>query len=197
MTRQTRPLGLERLGSRILPSASPLSLPAHAAPAFLGPPVVRPHQALSGHGHGGYSYDPVQSGAGIEYRLHGEAHLSGMGRVGVSGSVHAVGFVSEGHAGGELTFADARGSVTVELTGPAQAGFSSLPGSFRFHVVREAGVYAGKKWADGTLTLALTPAPTAAGSDPHGVFSIGLHPSEGHHGGQASGVTFWSVDRGG
>ena len=168
----TRP-GLERLGSRILPSASPVA--AHSAPVLNGPSVLQTNPPLAGHGHGSYSYDAVQSGAGIEYRMSGTAALSGMGAVSVSGSIHSVGFIVRGHAGGELTFKGPHGSITVELIGPTQTGFSPPPTSFTARVVAETGAYAGRQWHDGRLTLNLTPAPTAAGAPPRGAFTIAMN----------------------
>jgi hypothetical protein len=173
MARLDTRLDLERLGSRILPSASPVA--AHSAPVFLGPPVVQPNPPLSGHGHGSYFYDAVESGAGIEYRMSGTAALPGMGTVGVRGSVHSVGFIQKGHAGGELTFGGPHGSITLELTGPTQAGFSPLPTSFTVRVVAETGAYAGRHWHQGRLTLNVIPAPTAVGVPPRGVFTLALN----------------------
>jgi hypothetical protein len=91
---------------------------------------VQPNPPLSGHGHGSYSYDAVESGAGIEYRLGGTASLSGMGTVGVSGSVRSVGFIQKGRAEGELTFEGPHGSITVELTGPTRECWAFSDWSF-------------------------------------------------------------------
>lgn len=172
MTQRHARLSLERLDGRILPSASPLGFVGPVAHSATASHSADQH-ALAGQGHGLYSYDAVQSGAGIEYRLDGLANLAGMGRVRVHGSVHSVGFVQSGQATGELTFSNAGGSVTVELVGPSQAGFSPLPGTFSYHVVAATGRYAGLT-DSGTMSLALKTDPALPGTNPHGHFKMSI-----------------------
>jgi len=165
MARRRPPLRLEELGARVAPSATPLLPPAAAeAAALVSGMAPAPH----GHGSGSYSDDPVQSGAGIDYHLQGEAHLHGLGHFTVRGSVRAVGFVRHGHAGGTLTFTDARGAVTVELQGPDQPAFAALPQRFGYRVVAATGAYAGLS-GQGELSLVLR-----AASDGHGTFALDL-----------------------
>jgi hypothetical protein len=166
-----RTLQLEELGTRILPSATPLPLtgPVGSVPSVSPislPPINFPGP-LSGHGQGEYSYKLILSGAGPQYKLEGTAHLAGLGKVDVSGSLHGVGFIVNGHAGGELTFTNKEGSLTVDLTGPEQRAFSSLPDQFSYQIVSGTGAYA-HKMGQGSLNLTLTPAP----SGPHGTFSL-------------------------
>src|SRR5437016_2847964 len=152
-----RPPQLEPLGDRILPSA--------AVP-------TAPHP-LAGRGEGAYAADAVQSGAGTAYRLDGAADLKGLGPATITGVVNAVGFIQQGHAGGTLTFATARGSVTVELAGPEQPAFAPLPHAFAYRVVGGGGAFA--RLADhGVLYLALGPAAGGAGQGPHGSFALAL-----------------------
>jgi hypothetical protein len=165
---------VEPLGDRILPSASPLSVPAAPLAAALAaqqPPV----HILTGHGQGTYTADQIMSGAGAQYRLQGTANLAGLGRVTVSGSVSGVGFIQHGHAGGTLTFSNARGSVTLQLQGPDQPGFSALPQGFHYRVVGATGAYKGLA-AQGSLQLVLhaspLPMPGAGMVTPHGTFTL-------------------------
>jgi hypothetical protein len=81
-----------------------------------------------------------------------------MGPVALTGTLKSVGFVLTGQATGELTFANSKGSVTVQLTGPEQDGFSALPENYSYKVVSHTGSYALP--AKGTLTL-VTPATTS------------------------------------
>jgi hypothetical protein len=152
VTPRRRPLQLEELSARVLPSANPLvavhaHVAHHAAKHEAQPP-------LDGKGHGTYTDDPIQSGAGITYTLGGTAKFAGLGKVTVAGTVHAVGFIQEGNASGELTFTNANGSVTVELEGPQQPGFSALPQQFKYTVMSGTGQYQNLS-ASGTLQLVL------------------------------------------
>jgi hypothetical protein len=129
------------------------------ATALVAQPAA-PQQALSGKGHGSASFDAVQSGAGIDYHLHGSAQFSQLGKFHIRGSVHAVGFIAHGQAGGTLTFSNEHGSITVALEGPTQAGFSPLPHHFKYHIVKGTGDYAHLS-GHGTLTLVLQPTTNA------------------------------------
>jgi hypothetical protein len=167
-----RSLQLEELGSRLLPSATPLSVTGPVGPAPIVspisiPPMIVASDALSGHGSGHYSYPPMISGMGPQYQLDGTAHLTGLGKVAVSGDLHGVGMIVDGHAGGELTFTNKHGSLTVDLQGPEQPGFSPLPEQFSYHIVSGTGAYADKT-GQGSLTLVLTP----SSSGPNGKFSL-------------------------
>jgi hypothetical protein len=162
-----RRLEVEELGSRILPSTTPLSISAADGHVALVSTINSTAAALTGHGSGHYSYDPVVSGAGREYRLHGTAYLAGLGEVSVSGNLRGVGFIAKGHATGELTFTNKYGSLTVDLEGPLQDAFSALPRHFSYKIVSGTGAYAGRT-GEGSLTLVLTP----SASGPHGTFSL-------------------------
>ena len=167
-----RSLQVEELGSRLLPSATPLSVtgpvgPAHVLPPISIPPMIVTAGALAGHGSGRYSYPPMISGMGPQYQLDGTAHLAGLGKVAVSGDLHGVGLIENGHAGGELTFTNKHGSLTVDLTGPQQSAFSALPEQFSYQIVSGTGAYADRT-GQGSLLLVLTP----SSSGPNGHFSL-------------------------
>jgi hypothetical protein len=96
---------------------------------------------INGLGQGTYATDGVQCGAGPLYQLLGGANLQGLGQFAVSGSLHGVGFIENGHAGGTLTFTDAIGSLTVQLTGPQQEAFSPLPDLFSQQITGGTGAF--------------------------------------------------------
>jgi hypothetical protein len=162
---------LEELGPRTLPSVTSLAPTADL--------LTAPHQPTDvihipvDRAHGGYSTDPVQSGAGAQYHFQGAGHLAGMGDVEVGGNLSGVGFIEHGHAHGTLTFHNVWGSITIELTGPVQPAFSSLPVQYSYHVVSRTGAGNEVPLPDhGTLHLVLTPAPTAHGAPLRGTFAL-------------------------
>ena len=168
-TSRRPPLELERLDARILPSATPLPIPS--LPAAAVAPSTAIH-ILDGHGHGTYTADRIISDAGPEYRLTGTADLAGMGHVRVTGLLHGVGFMAHGRAGGTLTFSNGEGSVTVQLTGPEQPGFSALPQRWDYKVVAHTGAFAHLS-TSGTLRLVLQAAPNGdLQTPPHGTFTL-------------------------
>ena len=169
------PLELEELGARILPSVTLPAVPAPAAPAAHVAPAAAVH-VLDGHGIGSYTTDLGVPEVGTKYHFDGGANLAGMGAVFVSGWVTTAGFVASGHAHGFLTFSNARGSVTVELLGPSQPGFSGMPDHFDFKVVGHTGEFT-HLWAQGKLGLTLHPLPTGALAGPHGTFDLSIPAS--------------------
>jgi hypothetical protein len=170
MTRRTI-LQLEELGQRILPSATLTPAVVHARLAAT--PAPPPHP-VSGHMDGDYTYGPVIPDAGIDVRLtNATAVIHALGRVSVTGAIHSLGYIQSGQAMGELTLSNRHGSVTIELEGPPQPGFSSLPPTFTYQVIKATGAYQNVV-DQGTLTLTMTPAPTVAGQPPHGMFIVVL-----------------------
>jgi hypothetical protein len=158
---------LEELSSRVLPSVT--VLPTLPAPAHVEAAHMQHSHLLHGKGEGNYLGQQIIADAGQNYQLSGKANLAGLGSVVVTGSVHGVGFVAHGHAGGELKFSNAHGSVTIDLVGPLQAGFANLPHQFSFHTVASTGSYHGMH-VSGTLQLILT--PDLHGVVPHGTFRL-------------------------
>jgi hypothetical protein len=153
---------VEELGDRILPSALTIANLPEAPQAMVAShlPLQSTHP-LAGKGNGVYSPDPIPADAGPVYHLHGSAKLAGKGEVLIGGSVSAVGFIANGRARGTLTLIGNGGLVTVELQGPMQPGFSSLPHYFHYRVVSGTGAFA--HLADsGTLRLDLHALPTGA-----------------------------------
>jgi len=171
-TSRRPPLELEPLDARVLPSVTPHAVPLPPVAAALAPAPSAAVHILDGHGHGTYTSDLAIPDVGTTYHFTGTADLAGMGRVTVSGSVTSVGFIQSGRAHGFLTFSNAKGSVTLEIFGPPQAGFAALPERFNFNVVgRRTGEFAHLS-AKGTLKLALQALPTGDLPGPHGTFQL-------------------------
>jgi hypothetical protein len=138
-------LRVEELGSRVLPSASPLTaLPG--APALAAGMRIRPAPSPMGGLHGTVTGSlhrslPTVLDVGRLFAVDGSGRLGGLGTFSVAGSVNGTGFLARGHATGQLTLTNARGSITVSLRGPEQPGFAPLPGRFHFTVTGGTGAY--------------------------------------------------------
>jgi hypothetical protein len=157
-------LRVEELGQRVLPSASPLAF--HLTAPFARPHIAPQDATLHGSGIALYTTHVQVPDTGATYQLQGVGSFGGVGVVAITGELHSVGFILQGHATGTLTFTNAHGSVTLDLTGPTQSSFAPLPQRFQYQVVAGTGAYANLH-ASGTLQLQTVIA--TAGS---GVFSI-------------------------
>src|SRR5262249_7318424 len=127
MAKRSTPLRVEELESRVALSAS------HPAPVALAAfPSATPLVALSAHHEhhheqglrgtirGAYTVTNPVPDAGAQYHLSGAGTVRGLGPVTASGTLHATGFVANGRAEGDLTLANAAGTVTLHLVGPVQ-----------------------------------------------------------------------------
>jgi hypothetical protein len=110
---------------------------------------------INQQGLGTYTHG-LERDAGVQYKFTGAGQFFGLHDAEISGSLYSVGFIARGHAGGELTFTNAKGSVTIELVGPEQAGFAPLPGTFHYSVKKGTGAYAHLT-GSGSLSLKLSP----------------------------------------
>jgi hypothetical protein len=180
MAKRSTPLRVEELEPRVALSAS------HPAPVALASfpsatPLVAPsahhehhhhhhEQALRGTIRGAYTVTNPIPDAGAQYHLSGAGTVRGLGPVTASGTLNATGFVANGRAAGDLTLANAAGTVTLHLVGPVQGGFAPLPEHFHFTVVAATGAYQGLR-ASGTADLRLNPQSAAAGT-----FTLTLRP---------------------
>jgi hypothetical protein len=147
----------EQLGGRILPSATPLFFPAAIPTARHGAVVetLRPASIENLNGTLRGSLTPAVKSpvdAGLQYRLTGSGVLGSPRKFTATGFLRGTGFIAKGHATGELTLANAKGSITVKVVGPPQAGFAPLPGSFHFTVTAGTGAYKGLT-GDGEVSL--------------------------------------------
>jgi hypothetical protein len=184
MAKRSTPLRVEELESRVALSASHPALDVlsafPSATPLVAPSAHHPHhehhhphheQALRGTIRGTYTvtYPPIPD-VGPQYHLSGAGTVRGLGPVTASGTLNATGFIANGRAAGDLTLANAAGTVTLHLVGPVQGGFAPLPEQFHFTVVSATGAYQGLQ-ASGTADLRLSPPSAAAGT-----FTLTLHP---------------------
>jgi len=123
-----------------------------AAPAPIAPQMLH---ALAGTGFGTYVCNLQFSSTPTGFYFDGTATLQRMGTVHVTGSIRGVGYATNSRATGQLTFTNASGSVTIQLTGPVQPALSPLPSSFQYKVIAATGVYSSLR-DEGTLTLIRT-----------------------------------------
>ncbi|HLW68701.1 MAG TPA: hypothetical protein VKS79_25510 [Gemmataceae bacterium] len=118
-------------------------------------PAQQSH-ALYGSGTGTYictlEFMTVPSG----YHFTGNGSVKSMGAVQMQIDVYGNGFNNNGSAHGTITLTNAKGSVTVQITGPSQPKLSPLPESFQYKIVQATGAYRGMT-DTGTLQLIRTP----------------------------------------
>lgn len=93
---------------------------------------------------------------GRRFDFQGSGWVGPLGQVHLKGSLTTPGFVANGHAGGLLTLSNAKGSVTLQLTGPPQSGFAQLPSTLTYKLVSGTGAYR-KAHAAGVATLGVSP----------------------------------------
>ncbi len=164
MTIRRAVLQVEELGQRVLPSVSPVTVHVTAPIAAA---IAQPHHhVVGGQGHGVYTTGPIHPDTGTQYHLLGRGNFAGLGKVDIAGDVYSVGFIFHGRAVGTMMFRNSHGSVNIELTGPSQDAFSSLPNQFHYHVTGGTGAYKHAH-GDGTLQLNVT-----AASLGHGTFTV-------------------------
>jgi hypothetical protein len=174
MSRDSFRPAIEDLGDRIVPTsdfygavAIPISLLPGQQTVSLTPPPVH---ALVGTGAGAYAVHRLMPDVGSSYELSGAGNVTKLGMVTVDAKLHSVGFIANGHAGGTMTFTNPRGSLTIELTGPSQPGFSALPSHFSYQVLSGTGSFQNVH-GTGTIDVRLTPGPSGAA----GAFQFYLH----------------------
>jgi hypothetical protein len=153
-------LKLEQLEQRDVPSAGipgteQFILSGHEPIAPIYSPqfhtdVVAPSP---GQGKGTYTIAPGIPDTGVHYLLTGTGNFLTLTNARITGSVHSVGNIYLGNAGGTVTFTNAKGSVTLELVAP-EYGFAPLPSNFTYTVEKGTGAYAHMN-GSGTLTLTL------------------------------------------
>ncbi len=134
-------------------------------------PVTHP---LAGQGQGTYTSPFMSPDSRPAYALNGEAALAKMDKVKVNGAVRGVALGTVDSATGTLTFTNDKGSVTIDLIGPAQPGSTLLPVDWKYNVSAATGAYQGLV-DQGTLKLAFMPAPpspVAAATSPQGTFTL-------------------------
>ncbi len=138
------------------------------------------HLALNGSIGGPNSSTVTNPDVGASLSLDGSGRVAPLGQVSSTGSLHMTGFIKTGHATGTLTLEGPKGSVTLALEGPSQAGFSGPPSALTYTITGGTGPYAGAT-GRGTATLTTTPEQRRASrSARHGHppvhRRIGVHP---------------------
>ncbi|MDB5351438.1 MAG: hypothetical protein JWN86_2685 [Planctomycetota bacterium] len=144
---------VESLESMTLMSATAGTLPIGSALVHIAAKEARP-VAVHAMLHGTYTRHVFLADAGTTFDLSGAGRVSPLGRATVRATLHNLGFIATGHAGGTLTLSTAQGSVTLNLTGPLQDGFSPLPTAYDYTTVGGTGRLAHVT-STGTATLTL------------------------------------------
>jgi hypothetical protein len=147
--RKLRP-SLESMESKQLLSGAGAGAGVVLAGTIPSAPVVM----LGGMIHGSFHKPLGTPDVGAHYNLAGTGKLAHFGSTTLAGSLGEVGFIAQGNSTGTLTLANAKGSLTLSLTGPTQGGFSRLPTSYNFTVTASSGAYTNYE-DTGHLTLHL------------------------------------------
>ena len=98
----------------------------------------------------------------------GRARSDPSARWTVTGTLHSLGFIQQGHAGGTLTLSDSQGTLTLQLTGPVldpcpgrfshHRAASPLPNQFAFEITGGTGAFENAT-GRGTASLQLVADP--------------------------------------
>jgi hypothetical protein len=153
---------VEQLGTRVLPSATPLLAGSVAAvagqlkvPARVTTVTDDRTAGLNGSVHGTLTrFTEVPADLGQRFSQAGSDAVAGLGTFDVKGIPHGNGLIAMGRASGLLTLSNSLGGITNRLQGPEQPRFASLPSRFSFSVAGGSGAYAHFH-AAGTATLAV------------------------------------------
>jgi hypothetical protein len=164
MFQRTARLWLEELNARTVPSAV---VPMMAAPTGVAVAAAA-HHPLHGEGAATFTESTANPDTGHQYTLTGEVKLKGMSAFTVNGTIQTVGFISEGHATGQLVLSNAKGSITLSLEGPLQKGFSPPPSSFDYTITSATGAYE-KETGSGVLHVTFIPSQAGAAAASQGI----------------------------
>lgn len=115
---------------------------------------------LAGTLNGTYSTPATNPDLGAKYDFVGIGSVATLADVSITGEVGLPGFIASAQATGSIVLTHANGSVALQLTGPAEAGFGPFPSTLSYVVTQSVGVYAGLA-GTGTITVALVPGANA------------------------------------
>jgi hypothetical protein len=118
------------------------------------------------------------SDAGPTLQFRGAGQLRALGRVKVTASVQALGFVNISRAEGYVNISASNGGITLHLIGPLQHGLSEPPESFQYVIQGGTGAYEGAT-GKGRVDLLMPSKPfvaTSQGMLKQGPFSLVIHP---------------------
>lgn len=168
MSRNPRPLILEPLDGRVMPSTAAPTDPVMTHPIV----ILQTAHSLTGRGAGEYQSKLGNPDTGVTHRLHGTATLQGTGKVVVTATIHAPGFINSSTFSGKMILQNSHGSVTVELTSFRPAGPAGLPVWYRYHITQATGKFHGMH-DSGSMRLDVQLHPSfAAGPDQSGTFRL-------------------------
>jgi hypothetical protein len=155
-------------GRAMLSAGSVLSPPLLTVTALLAQQSPQQHYlALVGEIKGTWTRIRTLPDVGQSQSLMGSGRVRPLGEVQAEGTLHAPGFIREGHTTGTLTLTNSRGSITLQLVSrQPQPGFSPPARSYDYTITGGTGAYAGatgsgratlQESPDGTFTLMLRP----------------------------------------
>ncbi len=148
--RRNCPLQVESLESMTLLS----SIPAMGLP--LGPALVQKQAAtpvaFNATTRGLFFTTQSNPDTGTTYHVFTIGRNSGGVLVGVSGDLVTPGFI-RGRTTGTLTVFTARGSLTLDVTGPVQNGPAPLPSTLGYTITGGTGAFANNHSGSGTIAV--------------------------------------------
>ncbi|HZL33904.1 MAG TPA: hypothetical protein VFC78_01260 [Tepidisphaeraceae bacterium] len=128
--------------------------------AIVNPAEGQTGTSLAGTIAGTYRSTVGNPDVGKTYSFSGSGTAGDLGGVSLKGSVHLPGFILHGRASGTLTLRNARGSLTVRLLGPVEAGFGAFPSTLSYVIIGGTGAYAGDT-GSGSIDVTLANSMTA------------------------------------
>jgi hypothetical protein len=167
---------LEQCERRALLSGG-IALPATAA--MVTPIPIEKAVQLDGTFRGKYHRHDKIPDAGTTFDLTGSGHVSGVGQGFVTGHIHTLGLIAQGHAQGKLFLSGVGGTITLKLTGPEQDnGPDGLPDYLHYKVVGGTGKYQNVT-DSGVASLVVIPGHSSQhrGDPDHGTFTLVLTSS--------------------
>jgi hypothetical protein len=167
----------------LVPNVEGLEVKALLSGAIVGssmagavsPPMIKVIH-LNGTFRGDYHRNDSNPDKGSIFDLNGSGDVSGLSHAFVSGRLHSIGNVAQGHASGTLYLALDNGTITLHLYGPEQDnGPKGLPDVFKYKVTGGTGKYSNV-FDKGTATLVTIPGHSTAhpGDPDYGAFTLVL-----------------------
>ena len=153
--RRTR-LQLEELGSRVVPSTTPVT-PRPVVDATAAHVATPANATLTGLAAGSATA-AVTADGGTAFSLRGSAVTYAAGPLNVLGSLQFPGFGKTGTVSGSITLTGTHGSVTLQLSAPNQSLPGKLPIQFNYTVTDASGSFASLAH-QGALRLSVTTNP--------------------------------------
>ncbi len=166
---------LECCESRALLSGGLVPAPVSAATDGIIIKLIKLDATFRGHYHSHVGIPDT----GAVFDLRGSGHVQGFGHAFVTGNIHGIGFIADGHAEGTLFLSGVKGTLTLTLTGATQHdGPKGLPDVFTFKVTGGTGASSNDS-DNGIATLVTIPkkATSFATNTEHGRFTLVLTSS--------------------